>query len=89
LSLWRDIGGGVEMQRCDCARGPSCVVLIKHQHDGTLCMAGYAPLAVPCRAGEHENFWGVDQDEPLTLSPSLSFPCGLHGFIREGRWVGA
>lgn len=28
--------------------------------------------------------------EPLTISPSiLCVDCGLHGFIRDGRWISA
>lgn len=28
--------------------------------------------------------------DPLTISPSiLCADCGLHGYVREGRWVGA
>lgn len=31
--------------------------------------------------------WEVEQDNPLTLSPSLLCrACGDHGFIRNGRW---
>lgn len=34
--------------------------------------------------------WKVEQNEPLTLSPSiLCRACGDHGFIRNGRWVRA
>lgn len=34
--------------------------------------------------------WTVEQRDPLTLSPSLlCTACGSHGFIREGKWVGA
>lgn len=34
--------------------------------------------------------WQVESWEPLTLSPSLLCrTCGLHGFIRAGRWVPA
>ena len=34
--------------------------------------------------------WKVEQDEPITLSPSiLCKACGDHGFIREGKWVRA
>lgn len=34
--------------------------------------------------------WTVVQRNPLTLSPSLLCKnCGLHGFIREGKWVKA
>jgi hypothetical protein len=34
--------------------------------------------------------WDVEQEEPLTISPSLlCHVCGNHGFIREGRWIPA
>ena len=34
--------------------------------------------------------WTVVSKEPLTVSPSiLCGECGLHGFWREGKWVGA
>lgn len=34
--------------------------------------------------------WTVEQDEPLTLSPSiLCRTCGDHGFVRDGKWVKA
>jgi hypothetical protein len=34
--------------------------------------------------------WKVEQPEPLTLSPSLLCRvCGVHGYIREGKWVPA
>lgn len=34
--------------------------------------------------------WTVESWEPLTISPSiLRKECGLHGWIREGRWVAA
>ena len=34
--------------------------------------------------------WKVEQDDPLTLSPSiLCRACGDHGFIRDGKWVRA
>lgn len=32
----------------------------------------------------------VVQEKPLTVEPSVLCPdCGLHGFIRAGRWVSA
>lgn len=35
-------------------------------------------------------FWKVESLDPLTLSPSiLCRQCGDHGFIRQGKWVGA
>lgn len=38
--------------------------------------------------------WTVESWDPLTLSPSILCSsekggCGLHGFIRDGRWVPA
>ena len=34
--------------------------------------------------------WTVEQDDPLTLSPSvLCRACGDHGFVRGGKWVRA
>jgi hypothetical protein len=34
--------------------------------------------------------WRVEQDDPLTLEPSIACrDCGLHGFIQHGRWVAA
>ena len=34
--------------------------------------------------------WVVEQEEPLTLSPSvLCRTCGNHGFVRDGKWVPA
>ncbi len=34
--------------------------------------------------------WTVVTKEPLTISPSiLCGECGVHGFIRDGKWVPA
>ena len=34
--------------------------------------------------------WSLDSRDPITMSPSIQYTCcGLHGFIREGRWVPA
>lgn len=34
--------------------------------------------------------WQLLKADPLTIAPSvLCRTCGLHGFIREGRWVTA
>jgi hypothetical protein len=41
-------------------------------------------VAASCR--NHD----IDQTDPLTLSPSLLWPCcNTHGWIREGRWIPA
>jgi len=44
-------------------------------------MEGFTPAGV----GLHE----LISVEPLHLEPSLYWPtcCGMHGFIREGKWV--
>lgn len=35
-------------------------------------------------------FWTVEQEDPLTLSPSvLCTQCGNHGWVREGKWTNA
>jgi len=41
-------------------------------------------------AGPDDPRWTVEQDEPLTISPSVQCHCGAqHGFIQSGRWVNA
>lgn len=93
MSLWRDIGNGVTMGLARCEKSPeTCIILLQHRHatNGHDCIAAAVPLMVPCRAGNKENYWTVEKAGlELTLSPSISCPCGLHGFIREGRWVSA
>lgn len=50
---------------------------------------GAVPFVVP-GVSERDGstpMWDVVQEEPLTLSPSISCTsCSRHGFIREGRW---
>lgn len=34
--------------------------------------------------------WQLESQDPLTISPSvLCVRCGLHGFIKDGRWLPA
>lgn len=34
--------------------------------------------------------WALDSRDPMTLSPSVQWTCcGLHGFVRDGKWVPA
>ena len=46
-------------------------------------LGGYLPTAK----------WTVTQKEPLTVTPSIHCAepegCGLHGWIRDGKWVSA
>jgi hypothetical protein len=53
-----------------------------HSADGSVLFAGRMPL-------DDRAVWTVEQEDPLTLSPSIAAPCGCHGFIREGKWVDA
>jgi len=39
--------------------------------------------------GETGPLWTLESMEPLTLSPSILCGCGHHGFVRNGKWVGA
>lgn len=59
--------------------------------------------SIPTKAWRPGPVWGVEQDEPLTLSPSIlehphdyfdendeTVHCpGFHGYIRNGRWESA
>lgn len=56
---------------------------INRWHGGTL------PLQYPGDPKVEGTTWDVDSLEPLTLSPSVACGCGVHGFIRSGRWVDA
>ena len=91
MSIWSDIGGGVSISPARCTNGDEvCLYLIKHEHPGKgECIAAAVPLPRPCRAGDKEPWWTVESEEPLTLTPSIACECGLHGFIRDGRWVAA
>lgn len=35
------------------------------------------------------SLWELNNLEPLDLSPSIQCDCGLHGFIKDGRWLNA
>lgn len=69
-------------------------LMLMHYHgdetDENLCV-GSAFFDTPAVREKFPNRgkWTVESWEPLTISPSLLIqPCGFHGFIREGRWVG-
>lgn len=66
------------------------------REDGGVCLSACWFDTESARAawggggGRNRPMWKVEQEEPLTLSPSiLCLQCGDHGFIREGRWVTA
>lgn len=67
-------------------------LIISHRHDdGTLCEGSiHFDGDVQRRVSPNSNKWTVHNLDPLHLEPSiLRRECGLHGFIREGRWVPA
>ncbi|HET7110215.1 MAG TPA: DUF6527 family protein [Gemmatimonadales bacterium] len=71
-------------------------IVVGHFHGDKRC-EGAVLFDTP--ANRHGNdgsraVWQVQSWDPLTLSPSILMSpekggCGLHGFIREGRWVPA
>lgn len=69
-------------------------VIVGHLHeDGAEC-EGYASFDTPSNRETERPTWTVEQEEPLTLSPSIHMDpakggCGLHGYIQGGQWIGA
>ena len=80
-----DIGNGVliEMTKDHVDRFTGLVI----EHGD--CPSQTIKFALPWVQRESDlDVWQVHQWEPLTLHPSLLCDtCGLHGYIREGRWV--
>lgn len=79
---------------------PKSMIVVGHHHpDGEICEGGVTldtevnrALAALRQGGRPT--WQVESWEPLTLSPSIFMNpdkggCGLHGFIRDGKWVPA
>jgi hypothetical protein len=88
-SAWEDIGNDVLMRRVFC---DGELYAVEYQHPCTHAPPGTSDF-VPVRLGPatgpvSEASWLVEQDAPLTLSPSLlCTACKHHGFIRSGKWV--
>jgi hypothetical protein len=63
-------------------------IIIAHRHaDGAICQGG-VQFAVPANQRNERPKWAVESWRPLTLAPSIFDPdCGLHGYVRAGRWV--
>jgi Family of unknown function (DUF6527) len=51
--------------------------------------AGTLPLQFPGEEKKPGTTWDVESMDPVTLSPSVLCDCGVHGFIRSGRWIDA
>lgn len=89
-----DLGDGHTLEFANFAGQERVGATITHKKpDGTDCPGwiafagrawanGFAPGSIPA--------WTVEQDDPLTLSPSvLCRACGDHVFVRGGKWVRA
>ena len=81
MSAWINVGAGHSVQLL--ADGG-----VLWEHD---TMPGYWTARHQVSPKEGET-WVIECREPLTLSPSLHCDpalggCGMHGFVRDGRWV--
>ncbi len=85
-----DLGSGVWMEHVLQSGGDLYGIMIGHMdEDGSECW-GMVPFDTPANQETTGARWTVEQEDPLTLSPSiLRRECGLHGYIRDGRWVEA
>ena len=86
-----DLGQGVSWSKSVTQDGEWVGILEWHvckDPDGELSPGGvYFQNAPEWMRGPR---WTVECEDPLTISPSvLCRTCGLHGFIREGRWMPA
>lgn len=83
LSETIDLGHDVTMQYL---RRDGVVDGIYWEHG---CNFGNTPIEFDLPSNAHVptvGKWQLENLEPLTLSPSLLCQCGVHGFIRNGRW---
>jgi len=85
-----EVGAGIRLTETACAHGRYGYLFEHYRPDLAPEFDGMCAHEVPtCSQHEHP-FWTVEIDDPLTLSPSLLLVDeGLHGFIREGKWVPA
>jgi hypothetical protein len=83
-----DIGHGVEIQRRYLNDALYGVSVLHSTKMGERCEGGawvhfHGAVAT-------NDVWQLVREEPLTISPSiLCRACGLHGYIREGKWIPA
>lgn len=66
-----------------------CATIRHYKPDGELCEGCVTFDGEWARKLKDGPRWVVESWEPLTLSPSVLCSCGDHGFVRQGRWVGA
>lgn len=66
--------------------GPG-VVRFVHRCDRSVSNRGAIICAPALRIGKGHT---VTAEDPLTITPSILCPdCGDHGFVTDGRWIGA
>lgn len=91
-----DIGHGVQIEIVHSTLAGGTAVGLDYEHptgDSRKCV-GFIYFDTPqvrrvFTPGDGR-MWTVEQEVPLTLSPSLLCrACGHHGYIRDGRWVPA
>lgn len=82
---WEEIGSGVRIAFTRDHVDRFTGLQIEHGE----CEAQTIKFALPWVTRESDlSVWHVHQWEPLTLHPSLLCDtCGLHGYIRDGKWV--
>lgn len=88
-----DLGSGVRAEFTTMYSDPTDAkagLILSHIHDDGLVCESSVTFDVPAAAAVTHAKWRVVSLDPLHIEPSvLVRPCGLHGFIREGRWVPA
>lgn len=86
-----DLGQGHHLRRVVDSTGTLCGFVDEHldARDPRRQCGGSVPLANSSWA-EPGRTWTIEQEEPLTLSPSLlCTACGDHGWVRDGKWIPA
>lgn len=86
-----DIGHDIQISAWENADGTQLGVNVWHD-----CAYNYGPAGVAFDSDAARDlwprgvFWKLESRDPLTISPSIHcLNCGLHGFVRDGRWVPA
>ena len=94
-----DLGNGHRLRFVEDGRGSRIGAIHEHPYPTGTYRHGYcagmvwfdvpATYVVEQRDRVHAK-WQIIQESPLTLTPSIRCgDCGLHGFVRDGKWVNA
>lgn len=69
---------------------PRYGAIVRHGLNGNACEAvNVFSGEVQRQLEPNRETWTVENWDPLTIHPSLQCACGVHGFIRDGKWVPA